>query len=143
MKNYYKILQLSEDSNLKEVRKRYKSLVLEYHPDVNKSPNSQKEFIEIVEAYEVLKNPVRKRRYDTLLKIHLLKEKENAKRVSNKKIRRFKNKIKKAEQKGFRKGENYSKDSVDQLSKRNDSSIFLEILADILKLILKLFEPFP
>jgi len=142
MKNHYKILNLNENATLKEVRKRYKSLVLKYHPDINKSPNSKEEFIEIIEAYEVLKNPVRKRRYDALLKIHHLKEKENTDRISNKKIRRFKNKIQKAKQKGNLKADKYSKESVDQLSKRNDSGVFIEILADILNFIMALFAPF-
>ena len=56
-KNYYKILNLSEDASLKEVKKRYKELAKKYHPDVNKEKNADKKFLKIKDAYEKISNP--------------------------------------------------------------------------------------
>jgi curved DNA-binding protein CbpA len=51
---YYKILGLPENASLSDVRKQYRKLVMQYHPDRNKSPNAEERFIEIKEAYEIL-----------------------------------------------------------------------------------------
>lgn len=59
--NYYKILGLSKTATQEEIKKRYKKLVLEHHPD--KGGNSDK-FREIQEAYEVLSNDNLKTEYD-------------------------------------------------------------------------------
>lgn len=54
MKNYYQILEVSEKSSVEEIKKAYRNLAKQYHPDINKSPDAQERFIEISEAYEVL-----------------------------------------------------------------------------------------
>ena len=51
-KKYYKILNLTENASLKEVKKRYKQLAKKYHPDVNKEKNAHSKFLKIKEAYE-------------------------------------------------------------------------------------------
>lgn len=51
---YYKILGLSAGASEKEVRKKYRKLVMIYHPDKNDSPEAEEKFIEITEAYEIL-----------------------------------------------------------------------------------------
>jgi hypothetical protein len=56
MKNYYTILQIPEDSNRDDIRKAYRRLAKQYHPDVNKSPDAHEKFCEITEAYEFLMN---------------------------------------------------------------------------------------
>ena len=59
MKNrYYKILGLPDGAPLSDVRKQYRKLVMQYHPDKNKSPSAEARFIEIKEAYEII---IRKR----------------------------------------------------------------------------------
>ncbi len=58
-KKYYKILNLSENASIKEVKKRYKQLAKKYHPDLNKEKNADKEFIKIKDAYENIINPRR------------------------------------------------------------------------------------
>ena len=49
-KKYYKILNLTENASLKEVKKRYKQLAKKYHPDVNKEKNAHSKFLKIKEA---------------------------------------------------------------------------------------------
>ena len=53
-KNYHKILNLSENTSNKDVKKRYKELAKKYHPDINKDKNAHKKFLQIKEAYEII-----------------------------------------------------------------------------------------
>lgn len=66
MKNYYKILELEFGADILAVKKAYRRLALNYHPDRNKASDAAQEFIEITEAYEVLRDPDKKRKYDSL-----------------------------------------------------------------------------
>ena len=68
MVTYYKILNISEDANLDEIKKAYHKSALKYHPDKNKNEDAEKKFKEVVEAYEVLSDPYKKKRYDNSLK---------------------------------------------------------------------------
>lgn len=52
--NYYSILGLNGDCSEPDIRKAYRKLAKQYHPDVNKSRNAHDKFIEISEAYEFL-----------------------------------------------------------------------------------------
>jgi DnaJ-class molecular chaperone len=58
MKDYYKILGVSRNVTPAELKKRFRRLALKKHPDVNKSPKAHQEFIEIMEAYEILSNQI-------------------------------------------------------------------------------------
>lgn len=51
---YYKILGLSTSASENEVRKKYRSLAMKYHPDKNTSAQAQELFIQITEAYEII-----------------------------------------------------------------------------------------
>lgn len=51
---YYKILGLPDNAPISDVRKQYRKLVMQCHPDKNPSPDAQRRFIEIKEAYEIL-----------------------------------------------------------------------------------------
>lgn len=68
-KNYYQILEISEDAGAEEIRKSYRRLVLRYHPDRN-GGNTQYEAIvkEIYRAYSVLSVPSEREKYDESLK---------------------------------------------------------------------------
>ena len=66
MKDYYKILGVHEDASEEEIKKAYRKLVKQWHPDVNKSPDAHERFIEISEAYEILINPKSRKEYDDL-----------------------------------------------------------------------------
>ncbi|HIJ23322.1 MAG: DnaJ domain-containing protein [Gammaproteobacteria bacterium] len=64
--DYYKTLELKRDDPQDEVKKQYRRLARKYHPDVSKEPNAEQRFKEIAEAYEVLKDPEKRRSYDQL-----------------------------------------------------------------------------
>ncbi len=65
-KDYYGILGVSRAAPQEEIRKAYRKLAKKYHPDVSKEKNADARYREINEAYEVLKDPDRRAKYDTL-----------------------------------------------------------------------------
>ncbi len=66
-KDYYKILGLSRGASADDIKKAFRKLAREYHPDVAKDKTKAEEkFKEINEAYEVLSDPEKRKRYDTL-----------------------------------------------------------------------------
>jgi len=56
LKDYYKILQVAKDATVSEIKEQYRKLIIQFHPDKNKSPNSRQKCAEIIEAYEALTN---------------------------------------------------------------------------------------
>lgn len=65
-KDYYKILGVARGASSEEIQKAYRKLARQYHPDTNKSSASEEKFKELNEAYEVLKAPQKRARYDAL-----------------------------------------------------------------------------
>jgi curved DNA-binding protein len=66
-KDYYKILGVERTASDDELRKAFRSLARKYHPDVAKDKKTAEDkFKEINEAYEVLSDPEKRKRYDTL-----------------------------------------------------------------------------
>ncbi|MGQ9627613.1 MAG: DnaJ C-terminal domain-containing protein [Anaerolineae bacterium] len=66
-KDYYKILGVSRNATEKEIKQAYRRLARKYHPDVNPGDKAGEEkFKEINEAYEVLSDPEKRRKYDHL-----------------------------------------------------------------------------
>jgi DnaJ-class molecular chaperone len=63
-RDYYDILGVSKNASKDEIRKAYRKQALEWHPDRNKSPEAEKKFKEINEAYEVLSDSEKKSAYD-------------------------------------------------------------------------------
>jgi hypothetical protein len=66
VKDYYKILEIEFGEDILAVKKAYRRLALKFHPDKNKEQNAAQKFIEITEAYEVLRDPLKKSEYDRL-----------------------------------------------------------------------------
>lgn len=66
MSDYYKILGVTKDSNQTQIRKAFRKLALQHHPDKNKnSEESKHKFMEIVKAYEILSDEKSRERYDS------------------------------------------------------------------------------
>lgn len=66
-KDYYKILGVDRDADLKDIKRAYRKLALEYHPDKNPdNKQAEERFKEINEAYEVLGDPEKRAKYDRL-----------------------------------------------------------------------------
>lgn len=62
MKDYYKILEVNENSTIDEIKKSYRVLSKKYHPDVN--PQGDERFKEISEAYDILSDTNKRAQYD-------------------------------------------------------------------------------
>lgn len=65
-KDYYKILGVSKEATQDEIKKAYRKLAVKYHPDKNPDSKEAEKFKDIGEAYEVLKDPEKRKRYDEL-----------------------------------------------------------------------------
>lgn len=65
-KDYYKILGISRNADAAEIKKVYRRLARKHHPDVNRSPDAEAKFKEVAEAYAVLRDPEKRRRFDEL-----------------------------------------------------------------------------
>jgi molecular chaperone DnaJ len=64
-KDYYDVLGIQRSASKEEIKNSYRKLALQYHPDRNKSPGAEEKFKEISEAYAVLSDDEKRKRYDT------------------------------------------------------------------------------
>lgn len=61
----YEILGVPRDANAEDLKRAYRGLAREHHPDVNSSPEAETKFKEISGAYEILSDPSKRQQYDT------------------------------------------------------------------------------
>ncbi len=64
MADYYGTLGVRREADADEIKKAYRRLARELHPDVNPDPQTQERFKEITQAYEVLSDPEKRQMYD-------------------------------------------------------------------------------
>ena len=63
--DYYELLGVDRGADQKEIKRAFRRIARELHPDVNKhDPEAEAKFKEVAEAYEVLSDPERRRTYD-------------------------------------------------------------------------------
>ena len=65
-KDYFEILGVSRTASQDEIKTAYRNLAKKYHPDVNKAKDAEERFKEIGEAYEVLRDPDKRKKYEQL-----------------------------------------------------------------------------
>lgn len=118
MKNYYKILSLSPSASISDIKKAYRALALQFHPDKNKQSDAAFKFIEITEAYEVLRDPEKRKQFDVIYEKYFRREK-----VIIPDTGEFENEKSQWQQYGKSKAKEYSAIDFDEFLKR----AFLEI----------------
>ena len=63
-RDYYEVLGVSKDASQDEIKSAYRKAAKKYHPDLNKAPHAADKFKEAEEAYSVLSDPDKRKRYD-------------------------------------------------------------------------------
>lgn len=63
-RDYYEVLGVSKNASEDEIKKAYRKLARQYHPDVNKEPDAEEKFKEVKEAYDVLSDSQKRSNYD-------------------------------------------------------------------------------
>ena len=63
-RDYYEVLGVERSADEEQLKKAYRKLAMQWHPDVAKTPDAEARFKEINEAYQVLSNPEKRTMYD-------------------------------------------------------------------------------
>ena len=65
-RDYYEVLGIGREASEEELKKAFRRLALEYHPDRNKQEGASERFKEVSEAYQVLTDPTKRSQYDSM-----------------------------------------------------------------------------
>ena len=72
-KNFYEVLGIDRNATILDIRKAYKDLALKFHPDKNNDAGTEEKFKLILEAHNVLIDPVERAKFDRKLNNYKLK----------------------------------------------------------------------
>ena len=64
--DYYKIMGIDRSATPEDIKREHRKLARKYHPDVSKEKDAEARFKEVAEAYQVLKDPEKRAKYDQL-----------------------------------------------------------------------------
>lgn len=142
MKDYYKILELDRNAGIKEIRKSYRKLALKLHPDVNSAENAEMSFIQIGEAYEVLKNPRKKLNYDRLYDYKILNKRSKRPRQYQNRNKAWEEAVRERQKKGRYKAKRDSKKNYEKLKRKSSKNGFFDWFWGILEFIINSLEIF-
>ena len=118
IKNYYKILEISPNSTLEEIKKAFRKLALQYHPDKNKASNAHEKFIEITEAYEVLKDDEKRKEYDKIYHVFFGEGQQAGREEEKYENRNYEERRKQWEDLGRRMADEYSSIPFEEFARR-------------------------
>jgi curved DNA-binding protein len=63
-RDHYRVLGVPRDASMREIRRAYRRLARQHHPDISPHPGDSAYFTELTTAYEVLHDPAKRTRYD-------------------------------------------------------------------------------
>ena len=63
-RDYYEVLGVEKGASVDDIKKAYRKLAMEYHPDRNKAADAEEKFKELSEAYAILSDPDKRQKYD-------------------------------------------------------------------------------
>lgn len=66
--NFYTLMGINQDATLSEIKRAFRNLSIVLHPDKNDAEDANEVFRNLVAVYEVLKDPVKREKYDNVLK---------------------------------------------------------------------------
>jgi hypothetical protein len=65
--NFYKLLEVNQHCETEEIKKSYRRLAIQFHPDTSSEPDAHEIFVRLNSAYEVLINPIKRKKYDAAI----------------------------------------------------------------------------
>ncbi len=139
MNDYYKILEIESGADILTIKKAYRRLALKFHPDKNKALDASQKFIEITEAYEVLRDPYRRKEYDKIYEIHY-KTKTKPEFVKSEFEKTYENKQREWADYGKEKAKEYSSVPFDEFARilLKEISIGINFIPNLLAILITL-----
>lgn len=111
IKDYYTILGIAKNATQEEIKSAFRDKAKKYHPDVSDLPNAHQLFVEIGEAYEVLKDPRTRESYDNVINERATFSNDKGETYSS----TYNKEYREAQQRAKKEAESYASISLDEL----------------------------